>query len=213
MNAVTPQSAAEFQATIERGGIAIFPTDTLYGIACDPDDGAAAERIHDLKGRPPKKPSAVMYFSLERLLADLGDDLDGPVRALVEQLLPGPYTLVVANPAQRFLPACAGTPERLGLRLPKLEGPLAPLAAVTVPVMQTSANPSGGADAKVPDEIDPAIIAGVDLALDGGPLLGYGSTVADVSELAAGRWRLLRAPMPRSSARVAELIGFPPTGR
>jgi tRNA A37 threonylcarbamoyladenosine synthetase subunit TsaC/SUA5/YrdC len=117
--------------------------------------------------------------------------------------------LVVANPGRRFAPACAGTPEKLGLRVPKLEGYLAPLADVRTPVMQTSANKSGDADVTALEDIDPEIVAGVDLALDGGPLLGYGSTVADVSELAEGRWRLLRAPMPRTSGRLAELIGFP----
>ncbi len=210
MTAVTPENAAEFEATIRRGGIAIFPTDTLYGIACAPDDADAAERIHALKGRPPRKPSAVMYFSLDRLLDDIGDDLDPITRNLVEQLFPGPFTLVVANPSRRFGPACAGTPEKLGLRVPRLEGALAPLAGVTVPVMQTSANVSGGPDATALEDIESSIVEGVDLALDGGPLLGYGSTVADVSEVGQGRWRLLRSQMPRTSGRITELIGFPP---
>lgn len=210
MMSVTDASAAEFAATITRGGIAIFPTDTLYGIACDPDDSAAIERIHELKGRPPKKPSAVMYFSLERLLADVGDELDAPTRRLAQQLLPGPFTLIVANPGRRFVPSCAGTPEKLGLRVPALAGPLAPLGGIDIPVMQTSANVSGGPDATAVEDLDPAIAAGVDLVLDGGPLLGYGSTVADVSELSEGRWWLLRSQMPRTSGRLAELIGVPP---
>lgn len=207
---ITPDSGADFQSTIENGEIAIFPTDTLYGIACDPDDAAAIERIHELKGRPPRKPSAVMYFSLERLLADFGDDLDPKARNLVENLFPGPFTLIVANPNKRFAPSCADTPEKLGLRVPKLSPAIEPLASVEVPVFQTSANLSGGPDATAVEDIDPAIQQGVDLVLDGGPVLGYGSTVADVSELADGRWRLLRAPMPRTSGRVTELIGFPP---
>lgn len=210
MTAITADSGADFQSTIENGEIAIFPTDTLYGIACDPDNAEAAERIHELKGRPPKQPSAVMYFSLDRLLADVGRDLDAKTLNLIEQLFPGPFTLVVANHGNRFIPACAGTPEKLGLRVPKLGPHLAPLESVTVPVMQTSANLSGAPDATAVEDIDPTIIAGVDLVLDGGPLLGYGSTVADVSELEEGRWHLLRAQMPRTSGRIAELIGFPP---
>jgi L-threonylcarbamoyladenylate synthase len=212
MTSISSDSGADFQATIENGEIAIFPTDTLYGIACDPDDAAAAERIHELKGRPPRKPSAVMYFTLERLLADVGDDLDEITLNLVQQLFPGPFTLVVANRGNRFIPACAGTPEKLGLRVPKLGPAIEPLGAVEVPVMQTSANLSGAPDATAVEDIDPAIIAGVDLVLDGGPLLGYGSTVADVSEVADGRWRLLRSQMPRTSGRITELIGFPPLG-
>lgn len=210
MNVLTAKDAADFQATIERGGIAIFPTDTLYGIACDPDDASAAERIHELKGRPPRKPSAVMYFSLEGLIEDLGDDLDGPSRNLIEHLLPGPFTLIVANPQGRFRPSCGEAPHKLGLRVPKLGPAIAALEAVEVPVMQTSANLSGDPDATSVEDVVRPVVDGVDLVLDGGPVLGYGSTVADISELAEGRWRLLRGQMPRTSARLAELIGFPP---
>jgi L-threonylcarbamoyladenylate synthase len=208
MTKLTTESAAQFEATIKAGGIAIFPTDTLYGIACDPDSQAAADRIHELKGRPPLKPSAVMFFSVDQLLGTL--ELEERLTGLVSELFPGPFTLVVPNPARRYQPACAGTPEKLGIRVPKLEGYLAPLAGVTAPVMQTSANFSGGEDATALEDIDPAIIAGVDIALDGGPLLGYGSTVADVSELDQGHWKLLRAPIPRASGRLTELLGMPP---
>jgi L-threonylcarbamoyladenylate synthase len=210
MTKLTPESAAEFESVIARGGIAVFPTDTLYGIACDPDSQAAADRIYELKGRPPVKPSAVMFFSVEQLLAELGGELDDRLKNLITGLLPGPYTLIVPNPAARYAPACAGAPEKLGLRVPKLEGYLAPLGAVELPVMQTSANLSGGPDATALEDIEPAIIEGVDLALDGGPLLGYGSTVADVSELDQGHWRLLRAPIPRAAGQIMELLGMPP---
>lgn len=210
MTKLDQASAAQFEQTIKDGGVAIFPTDTLYGIACDPDAAAAIERIHQLKGRPPQKPSAVMYFQLDQLLEDLADDLDAPTLNLVQQLFPGPFTLVVDNPRHRFAPSCAGTPQKLGLRVPKLEGYLAPLAGISVPVMQTSANLSGAPDATALEDIDESVISGVDLALDGGPLLGYASTVADVSELSNGRWRLLRAQQPRITGRLTELIGFPP---
>ena len=82
---LTADSAQAFEQTIARGGIAIFPTDTLYGIACDPDDQAAADRIYELKGRPPLKPSAVMFFSVEQLLAELGSELDAKLRTLIER--------------------------------------------------------------------------------------------------------------------------------
>lgn len=208
---VNAESAAAFERTIETGGVAIFPTDTLYGIACDPNDASAAERIYELKGRPPRKPSAVMWFDLQRLLADIGDQMDDRTRALAEELLPGPFTLVIANPERRFAPACADAPEKLGIRVPKLGAHIEALASVRVPVMQTSANLSGAPDATALEDIDQSIMGGVDLALDGGPLLGYGSTVADVSGIAEGQWRLLRAQQPRIAGRLTELIGFPPS--
>lgn len=207
---LTGADAQAFRDTIAAGGIALFPTDTLYGIACDPDDQAAAERIYELKGRPPVKPSAVMFFSVERMLSAV-PELDAQTRALAAELLPGPYTLVVANPERRYAPACAGTPEKLGLRVPKLAGStIEALAAVDLPVLQTSANFSGGRDPSSLEDIDPAIRSGVDLTLDGGPLLGMGSTVADISELSEGRWRLLRAPIIRAGTHITELIGFEP---
>jgi L-threonylcarbamoyladenylate synthase len=207
---LAPADAERFERTIAGGGIAIFPTDTLYGIACDPDSQAAADRIYELKGRSRKQPSAVMFFSVERLLASL-PELDERTRALLQALLPGPYTLIVANPRRRYAPACGETPEKLGLRVPKLAGgAIQSLARVSVPVLQTSANLGGGPDAAALGEIDCSIRAGVDLELDGGSLPGTGSTVADVSELGTGRWRLLRAPDDEASTRIADLVGFPP---
>jgi L-threonylcarbamoyladenylate synthase len=207
---VSEESAATFQATIKRGGIAIFPTDTLYGIACDPDDAAAARRIHELKGRPPLKPSAVMFFTLRRMFEEIGADLDDATRAIVQELLPGPFTFVVANPSRRFAVACADRPERLGVRVPRLAEPIAALEAVTTPVMQTSANRSGGPDAAGLDQIEPAIVAGVDLVLDGGELAGSGSTVVDLSELPHGRWRLLRRRDAAAEQLVTQAVGFAP---
>lgn len=211
MSTLTTQDAAEFEATIAKGGIAIFPTDTLYGIACDPGDASAIGRIHELKGRPPRKPTAVMYFVKDRLLGDLGHDLDERARKLIEQLLPGPFTLIVANPNRRFAPCCADTPEKLGLRVPALGPAIAALSDVEFPVFQTSANFSGGPDITRVEEIEPRISSGVDLVLDGGPVVGSGSTVADISELATGHWRILREQTPGASDRIAELIGHPPS--
>ncbi|HEV7918637.1 MAG TPA: L-threonylcarbamoyladenylate synthase [Solirubrobacterales bacterium] len=205
---VTSEQAAQFEETIATGGIAIFPTDTLYGIAADPQSAAAVDRINELKGRPPAKPSAVMFFDVQRLLESM-PELDGPTITLIEQLLPGPFTLVVRNPNGRFAPACAGDPSKIGLRVPMLGGMFDALGNVQVPVVQTSANKSGGPDVTAVEDIDPEIRAGVDLVIDGGPLLGVASTVADVSELSEGRWRLLRAPIPRASGRLTELLGPP----
>lgn len=210
MNTLTPADAATFESAIGSGKLTVFPTDTLYGIACDPDNAEAIERIHELKGRPPKKPSAVMYFSLEAMLADLEEWLDERTLILARELFPGPFTLIVANKPELFTPSCADTPRKLGLRVPKLSPAIEALAGVRLPVMQTSANISGGPDVTAVEDIDPSILDGVDLVLDGGPVLGYGSTVADVSEIADGRWRLLRSQMPRTSGRLTELIGFPP---
>jgi L-threonylcarbamoyladenylate synthase len=90
---------------IAAGGVAIFPADGLYGLACDPLDARAIERIHRLKGRDDGKPSAILYFSplaMRELLEGLGPRTAGAVGAL----LPGPVTLIVANPGWRYPLAC-----------------------------------------------------------------------------------------------------------
>jgi L-threonylcarbamoyladenylate synthase len=183
--------AARARGALERviaeGGIAVFPADTLYGIACDPLRADAIERIHALKGRDERKPSAVLYFSplaMRELVASLGPR----TRDALGALLPGPVTLVVANPERRYPLACREDPERLGVRL--IQGPL---AGAMCPLFQTSANPSGAHAAARFVDIDPAVIAGVDLAIDGGELVGQPSTVVDLTAIEhGGEFEVLR---------------------
>jgi L-threonylcarbamoyladenylate synthase len=173
---------------IAGGGVAVFPADGLYGLACDPLDAGAIAKIHRLKGRDDGKPSAVMYFSplaMRELIAGLGPR----TREVAQVLLPGPVTLVVANPQRRYPLACRQDPERLGIRL--IGGPL---AGTMCPVFQTSANLSGepapGRFADVPE----TIVQGVDLAIDGGELTGVPSTVVEISQIEeTGEWQVLRA--------------------
>jgi L-threonylcarbamoyladenylate synthase len=121
-----------------------------------------------------------MFFQLELALAAL-PELGERTRGALERLLPGGVTLVLPNPARRFPLACGPVPQRLGLRVPRLSGALEPLAAASWPVLQSSANASGGPDARSVGAVDAAIRAGVDMVLDGGDLPGTPSTVVDLS--------------------------------
>ena len=183
----TADARAKLERTIAGGGVAVFPADGLYGLACDPLNPVAIERIQGLKGRDERKPSAVLYFSplaMRELLGSLGPG----ARAAVAELLPGPVTLVVANPERRYPLACREDPERLGIRL--IEGPL---AGAMCPIFQTSANLSGEpAPARFAD-VPTMLLDGVDLAIDGGELTGEPSTVVDLSAIdAGGDWAILR---------------------
>jgi L-threonylcarbamoyladenylate synthase len=162
-----------FDECIRSGGIVLFPADTVYGLAVDPGNEEAVERMYRLKGRPREKRSALMYFSVE-------DVPDLPERA--RRLLPGPVTVILADGR--------------GIRVP--DGP----RLATVPVLQTSANPSGGPDPGRLDDVDPAIRAGVDLEIDGGELPGTASTVVDLS---GEEPRIVREGAV-SAARVRELL-------
>ena len=169
------------------GGVAVFPADTLYGLGCDPSNAAAIERIHSLKGRDEGKPSAVMFFAplaMRELLATLGPR----TRDALGALLPGPVTLVVDNPQRRYRLACRDRPERLGIRL--VEGRL---AGARCPLFQTSANRSGEPAPSRFEQIGEDILAGANLAIDGGELLGTPSTVVDLAALDSdGSWSVLR---------------------
>jgi L-threonylcarbamoyladenylate synthase len=169
------------------GGVAVFPSDGLYGLACDPLDAGAIAKIHRLKGRDDGKPSAVMYFS-PLALRELVSGMGPRTKAAVSALLPGPVTLVVANSQQRYPLACREDRERLGIRL--IGGPL---AGTMCPVFQTSANLSGEpAPARFID-VPKEIIEGADLAIDGAVLRGLPSTVVDIATIEDdGSWRILR---------------------
>lgn len=162
----------------------------------------AIERIHRIKGRDDGRPSAVMYFSplaMRELVAAVGPG----ARDAMAALLPGPVTLVVANPERRYPLAAREDRERLGVRL--IEGPL---AGAMCPVFQTSANRSGEAAPASFTRIEAEILDGADLAIDGGELPGKPSTVVDVTGLDSegdGGWELLREgalPAPEVAARL-----------
>jgi L-threonylcarbamoyladenylate synthase len=171
---------AALEGAIAAGEVVLFPADGLYGLACDPLRAEAIERIHEIKGRGEDKPSAVLYFSplaMRELVASLGPR----TREALAALLPGPVTLVVANPERRYPLACGRDPERLGVRL--IGGPL---AGAMCPVFQTSANPAGGPAPASFEQVEPALRGAVGLAIDGGRLTGKPSTVVDVSGIEGG---------------------------
>jgi L-threonylcarbamoyladenylate synthase len=182
---LTGEDVATFERCIAVGGLALFPADTVYGLATEPDSREGVERLYRLKGRPPVKPAAVMFFRVELALAAL-PELGGRTRGALERLLPAAVTLLVPNPARRYPLACGPEPDRLGLRVPHLTGELAPLAGVSWPVLQSSANVSGGADARRVEDVDERIRAGVDLILNGGERPGTPSTVVDLSAYEEG---------------------------
>lgn len=183
-----PDAAEAFERCISDGGVVLFAADTVYGLACDPRSPAAVARLYELKGRPADKPAAVMFFGVAAALAAL-PQLCSRTRAAVEALLPGPLTLLLCNPGRLFGLACGPDPETLGLRVPVLPA----LGGVGVPVLQSSANLSGGADPRALADVDPSLRDGADLVLDGGTLPGTPSTVVDLRSYEAdGDWSVLR---------------------
>lgn len=203
------EDAERLQACVAGDGIALVPTDTVYGLACNPDSERALRRIYELKRRPPQKPAAVMFFSLQAALATL-TDLGPRTRTAAEALLPGPVTLLLANPLGRYPLACApegGGPGLLGLRVPACNGPLGALATIGLPAAQSSANFAGGLDPRTLADVPLQLREGVDLVLDGGELSGTASTVVDLSDYERDDvWRIVRAG-PLGRREVEQLLG------
>ena len=200
---ISGTDAVALAGCIAAGGVAVFPADTVYGLACEPDTREAVERLYALKGRRPDKPAAVMFFDREHAFAAL-PELEPRTRALLERLLPGGITALLPNPARRFPLACGPDPDTLGVRVPDP----GPLAAMRRPVLQSSANAAGGADALRLQDVPEAIRARADLVLDGGELAGTPSTVVDLRRFEReGRWDVLRAgavPVEEIERAVAE---------
>lgn len=175
-----PEEVAAFERCIRTGGVAVFPSDTVYGLACDPTARRAVERLSRLKGRSPERSAAVMFFALEPAMRAL-PELGPRTRGALARLLPGGVTALLPNPARRFPLACGEDPGVLGLRVPDLSGALAPLGGMPVPVLQSSANRTGGPDIRRLEDLEEPIRRKVDLALDAGVLPGAASTVVDLT--------------------------------
>ena len=189
---ITASDAETFGRCIAVGGVAVFPADTVYGLACEPDTREAVERLYALKGRRPDKPAAVMFFDPELAFAAL-PELEPRTRSLLERLLPGGITALLPNPLRRYPLACGPDPHTLGLRVPALGPETEALAEMRWPIMQSSANRAGGIDAQHLEEVPEQIRRGADLVLDGGELEGTPSTVVDLRRFELdGMWAVLR---------------------
>jgi L-threonylcarbamoyladenylate synthase len=183
------ETPERFERCISNGGVVLFPSDTVYGLACDPSDAEAIARLYELKRRPPAKASAVMFFDLDAALTAVSGCLGDRTRAALQSLMPGAVTALLPNPQHLFPLACGGDPDTLGLRVvsvPQLWG-------ARVPVLQSSANLAGGAEAQRLEDVPEVLRGGADLVIDGGELPGTASTVVDLREYEDdGFWAIVR---------------------
>lgn len=218
MNGASPGEGSEPLTTadvdrlrecIAGAGVVVFPADTVYGLGCDPDSEPAVTRLYELKGRPAIRPAAVMFFALDSALRAL-PELASREHAALRALLPGPLTLLLPNRAHRFPLACGpepGASDTLGLRVPLLPDHLAALTALDQPLLQSSANLSGGPDPQRLDDVPESIRAGANLVLDGGELPGVASTVLDLRNYErSGEWSIVREG-PLGRAEIERILG------
>ena len=200
---------ADVDAMIDalRAGLPVLlPTDTVYGLAASADREAYASRLYRLKGRPAAQPSALLAADVETLLESV-PELRGRAEAIVRELLPGPFTLVLPNPARRYRWLTGGRTDALGVRVPELPAAARSVVAAVGCVVATSANDPGGADPVTLDDVPPRIRAAVAAELDLGPLPGTPSTVIDFTGTEPVVIREGAAPAADALARVRSGLG------
>jgi L-threonylcarbamoyladenylate synthase len=198
--------AMAFERCMAAGGIALFPSDTVYGLACDPNSPWPVQRVNLIKDRAQNKPSAVMFFD-RGVAFDSLSELSDRTRAACDALLPGAVTLLVPNPLHRFQLACGDQPDTLGLRVPLLPLAAAELASVKWPVLQTSANRAGEREALRIDRVPPELLDACDLVLDAGELPGIASTIIDLRRYEDDEtWSIVREGAV-TAAEIAAVLG------
>jgi L-threonylcarbamoyladenylate synthase len=192
--------AETFERCMGVGGVAVFPADTVYGLACDPSDRVAVERLYRLKGRPLDKPSAIMFFDLGIAL-DALPELGPRTRDALARLFPGPVSVLLPNPLERFPLACGEDPSTLGLRVVSVPE----LAGVRWPVLQSSANLAGGPDPQRLEDVPERLRRAAEMVIDGGELAGTPSTVVDLRRFEdSGEWSIVRlGGLPEEDVRAA----------
>lgn len=165
---------------LRAGEAVLLPTDTVYGLAATATNPDHARRVYELKGRVAAQPSALLTADVEALL-DCLPELRGGLEEAIRALLPGPYTLVLPNPAERFRWLAGGRPDAIGVRVPELPAAAKRVVDAVTCVVATSANEPGGPSPATLDDVPERIRAGCGAELDVGLLPGTPSTVLDLT--------------------------------
>ncbi|MDX6442061.1 MAG: L-threonylcarbamoyladenylate synthase [Gaiellaceae bacterium] len=158
----------------------ILPTDTVYGLVASARGAAPVETLYEVKGRDFWQPSALLAADLETLLEWL-PELDGRAGVIARALLPGPYTLILSNPARRYPWITGDNPETIGVRVPELPAVVDRILSHVGCVVATSANLPGGPNPRRVADIPPEILERVAVVVDAGELPGTPSTIIDFS--------------------------------
>ena len=189
-------------ASLKRGDVIVFPTETVYGLGADALNPAAVERVFQLKGRNLDTPIPVILAN-QAMLKDLVEEIPPIARKLMEQFWPGPLTLV--------LPAAPGTPKQLlnrtggiGVRISSEPTAIQLAQELGRPLTATSANPSGRPAAATIEQAQNYFAGEIEIFIDGGKLPSkIGSSVVEVID---DRIKIIREG-DISAAQLAVTIG------
>lgn len=177
---VTSDLVDEAAAVLRAGGLAVVPTDTVYGLAASPYGEEPVRRLYRAKGRDPSQATALVAADVDTLFECM-PELRGHVGAVVRTLLPGPYTLVLPNPACRYRWLTGRRPDTIGVRVPRLDGVARRLLDEVGAVAATSANLPGGQDPRRLADVPARLREAAGALVDAGALPGTPSTVIDLT--------------------------------
>ncbi len=161
---------------LRRGGTVVYPTDTLYGLGANIFIEEAVKKVYQIKKRSGEKPLSICLSSA----SDLGNvaQIDTNTVNLVEDLLPGPFTLILEKKKEISTLITAGS-NKIGVRIP--DSPVCRELSLEFPITTTSANISGKVSPATLDGVRTQLKDQVDLYLDGGDCSGVASTVMDLT--------------------------------
>lgn len=183
-----PAAMARAASRIRMGEVIAIPTDTFYGLAANPFDRAAVERVFAIKGRAETMPLLLLLDSVERA-RELAKELPPSFYRLAERFWPGPLTIVVAASAK--VPArVTGETGQIGLRLPAAAIPRELVKQAGVPVTGTSANRTGETECSSALEVERSLGESLALILDGG--VSRAIRPSTVVSVRADSWEVLR---------------------
>jgi L-threonylcarbamoyladenylate synthase len=176
-----PEIIKEAATIIRQGGVVVFPTRCLYGLAADARNPQAVDRVISIKQRPADNPILVLIDDRQRL-KDLVTRVPPQAEVLMQTFWPGRLTLVF-RALESLAPELTAGSGKIGVRIPGHPVALALAQQVGSAITGTSANLSGRPGCHCVADMDPQIIEAASLTLDGNALKeGVGSTVVDVTE-------------------------------
>ncbi len=173
-----PQAIAEAKQIIHRGGLIAFPTDTVYGVAADPFNPSAIQKLYTAKMRPQEKALPVLIGDFSHL-TELVSYVSERARRIAQAFWPGALTIIFPKSAE--VPKELSPFPTIGIRMPKLDFALT-LLRETGPLAATSANISDEPNPTTADDVLAQLGGRIDLLLDGGPTPGsQASTILDAT--------------------------------
>jgi len=175
---------------IRAGEVLGMPTDTFYGLAADPFNLRAVERVYEIKSRSRHKPLSLLIGDMEQA-ESLAKPLPQEFYALAKKFWPGPLTIIVKAASRLPLKVTANT-GNVALRVPNAQIPLAVLEAAQIPITATSANLSGENECTTAVAVRDQLGMRIPIIVDGGTSpRETASTIVDLTDEEA-RWKILR---------------------